>query len=855
MKKAEPLNLFISYSHLDEDNIKEFVKFIAPLKSSGLIKEWYDRRLFAGQEFQDNIDNNLDNADIICFFISANCLDSSSCIKEIRKGYELYKKKGIIIIPIILSPCGWLDVEELNIFLALPTDGKPISYYLNQVDGWMDVYEGIKKSAKAYQRILSIENSNHTIEFLNSAELLSKAHSNKNEVFLDDIYTCPYLTKYDELKDKEKKVKLNEIINEIIIGTKLLIAGQDQSGKTTICKRIYTELKKRNFLPVYVQDRNGQFEGLINNRIKDSFNEQYDEIKFEDIDRKYIIPIIDDFHFAKKKEKHVDDLKLYATSVIIVDDIFSLNFRDEELTAGYKKYTVNEFTPSMRNELIEKWIHLSDNKTTNLNEFYKRLDSSNEVVNSTLGKIMSNGIMPSYPFFILSIISTYEALDRPLDQEITSQGYCYQALIYMYLRKEGVKNDDIDTYINFLSEIAYHFHSNKIIEISENEFDEFIKRYSEEYIFTIHKNVLLNVLKRIKIIIKDSFGNYSFNYHYLYYYFVAKFLAENLDDNKILVDEIINNLHKDENAYIAIFMSHHSKSLYVIDEIERISITLYDSFKPATLSSEELDFFDEKLESIIEASLPKVLNSEKARKDKLKAEDQIEVIRKEYDDDIQIPSEIENDIIINLRKSLKTVEVLGRILKNRVGSFKKEKIESIFLSSMNLQLRILSSFIEIIKNDDSQSEVVDFLQNKLLKSLPGIKNANEDKLKKLATDFFWNMNFAFIGGLIDKTVHSLGSDKLYELLEKINTENDTPVVFLIRHGILMWYNKNLNVEEIFDRLKNDDFSETARRVVRYMIVHHCMLHHIEYKDKQRIEQKLGIPTNKLIQIENKSNDQ
>ena len=67
----------------------------------------------------------------------------------------------------------------------------------------------------------------------------------------------------------------------------------------------------------------------------------------------------------------------------------------------------------------------------------------------------------------------------------------------------------------------------------------------------------------------------------------------------------------------------------------------------------------------------------------------------------------------------------------------------------------------------------------------------------------------------------------------------------------MWFNKNLQMDIIIDRIKNKDFSETAKRVLRFMIVHHCSIHHIEYKDKQKIEQKLGISSKKLLKIEHK----
>ena len=87
MEDKKGLKLFISYSHEDEKSIKNFLKHIAPLKNNGLIDEWYDRKIIPGSDFQDTIDNNLENTDVICLFVSANFLSSYACIKEKKKDF------------------------------------------------------------------------------------------------------------------------------------------------------------------------------------------------------------------------------------------------------------------------------------------------------------------------------------------------------------------------------------------------------------------------------------------------------------------------------------------------------------------------------------------------------------------------------------------------------------------------------------------------------------------------------------------------------------------------------------------------------------------------------------------------
>jgi hypothetical protein len=101
MKKNIKLRLFISYSHQDnlpeKPYIDQFKKHIAPLKDNALIEDWYDRKILPGDDYQDTIGNNLEDADIICLFISANFLASNNCLKE-KKALELKKEKGISVM-------------------------------------------------------------------------------------------------------------------------------------------------------------------------------------------------------------------------------------------------------------------------------------------------------------------------------------------------------------------------------------------------------------------------------------------------------------------------------------------------------------------------------------------------------------------------------------------------------------------------------------------------------------------------------------------------------------------------------------------------------------------------------------
>ena len=168
---------------------------------------------------------------------------------------------------------------------------------------------------------------------------------------------------------------------------------------------------------------------------------------------------------------------------------------------------------------------------------------------------------------------------------------------------------------------------------------------------------------------------------------------------------------------------------------------------------------------------------------------------------------------------------------------------------MDIHLRILSSFFESIKSEDAQQDLIDLISKILRKIIAEEeekgKEVGGDEIRRKARIIFWNFSFLFVYYIIYKIIHSLGSDKLAEIVEIMDDRINTPASFLIKHGILMWYNKNLQIDELAKKIKEKDFSEIAQNILKFMVVEYSSLHPVNYKDRQRIERKLGIPRRNL----------
>ena len=96
--------------------------------------------------------------------------------------------------------------------LTLPTDGKPVSSFTNKDDAWYEVYEGLKRVIDKELMIKQLKLKDEFKEFLQDTEMLTKAHSQKEKILLDDIFVYPDLNKFDELKNRIKVILANDKI-------------------------------------------------------------------------------------------------------------------------------------------------------------------------------------------------------------------------------------------------------------------------------------------------------------------------------------------------------------------------------------------------------------------------------------------------------------------------------------------------------------------------------------------------------------------------------------------------------------------------------------------------------------------
>jgi len=141
------INLFYSYAHQDEalrDSLETHLKLLQRQK---VIDSWHDRKIGAGKEWEQAIDDNLEAADIILLLISANFLASDYCWDvEIKRAMRRHEENSAVVIPVSLRPCDKTDVDFMKL-QGLPKDFKPVTIWTNQDEAFTDIAKGIRAVA------------------------------------------------------------------------------------------------------------------------------------------------------------------------------------------------------------------------------------------------------------------------------------------------------------------------------------------------------------------------------------------------------------------------------------------------------------------------------------------------------------------------------------------------------------------------------------------------------------------------------------------------------------------------------------------------------------------------------------
>lgn len=129
------LKIFVSYSHRDGKHIQAdgIVGFLKGLERDTAVQFWVDDSLIGGDKWDDKIKHEIETSHIALLLISQTYLDSYYCMQiEVQNFMSRMRDQGLIIFPVILSPCEWELHSWLSTYQMLPGGNETIEDYCHE---------------------------------------------------------------------------------------------------------------------------------------------------------------------------------------------------------------------------------------------------------------------------------------------------------------------------------------------------------------------------------------------------------------------------------------------------------------------------------------------------------------------------------------------------------------------------------------------------------------------------------------------------------------------------------------------------------------------------------------------------
>ena len=667
------VSLFYSYSHKDQKYREEMEKALTLLKvQDEILQDWSDRRILPGESISKKIEQQFAKTDVFVFLVSMNFIASQPCRDEWNRACELAElNPTIVLVPIILSDCSWRDFENMGDKKALPEDGKPINSFRKPDVAWQQVYVGLKEVIENFRTTFTIKEEFQ--DEIESTEFLAREN-----IKLQDLFVFPNLvtTGTDRRDDNVEKPIYN--LRGLMGRKHILIHGERLSGKTALCRYLILHCVE-NDTPVMYIDLDGNNTKIDDRVCELTYQEQFygDYCLWKTQRNKTLV--LDNYSPGKIGNIASVIGKFDNVLMTTSTEIFSAYCRDDERLATFNEVRIDPFKHGQQERLIRQRATLLYPEEQILDG---RIDQMEYQINEV---IINKKILPRYPFYILTILQTYESF-MPTDLTITSYGHCYYILILTHFRKTEIpyNESEIDACLNFLEQLSFEIYSQRRKNEKPAAFlKQFEKRYARK--FLPFKRDTLNRLCNADYGILDP-ATGQFRKPYFYYYFLGRYFAHNGNEHKELMSDMISKSYIERNALTLIFTIHHAQNDLVIDELLTNNLVALEEFTAATLNKEETKVFDELLDKVPTDLRSKKTVAEERKQDRL--------ARDKHEDALSVPDEMNHDEIKtgfnNVYKIMKNNEILGQLIKNKHGSLTREKLIEIIEIVVESGLRLVS---------------------------------------------------------------------------------------------------------------------------------------------------------------------
>ncbi|MBA2527869.1 MAG: metallophosphoesterase [Pyrinomonadaceae bacterium] len=681
------------------------------------------------------------------------------------------------------------------------------------------------------------------------------SHPAKGNLPLSDVFVAPDLREitHEDRDDVPRLVKGADVLDTVLERRKLMLLGADKSGKTSLAKVLFSRLRARGLVPVLID---GSTFRVRTDRVSEDvgkvFEDQYSpraRDKFEQLGRSQKVILVDDFDRLNLRNLMVRETFLRALADVADGLILMANDQAQHMRelmggeaavgslAGLPRYEVQELGHVLREELIGRWLSLADDQAMGAAELARKLNNAHVVLNTLIGR----NFVPSYPVFILSVLQALE-FGTPVDTNASTYGYFYELFIKNSLA-ETSNRSEYDVKTAYLSFLAYRLFVERIAEPTLEDLRGLHEEYERVYALSLPFETLLENLKNANILDTVA-GAYRFKYKYIHYYFVASYVKDYVSEEEVRarISDMSEKIYVEENANILLFLAHLVKDQFAIGEMLSKAEKVFGGYTPAKLEK-DAQIFDRG-----------AIGSVSYRESAVAASRKAELQRIDESEEVARASEVSNgaepwdseDEIFEIDVAMKSVQILGQMLKNFPGSLRGDLKARLTKECYELGLRTLAAMFEAIK--EAREELVADTTEYLKANHPGLTLRELEEMAIQNVVRFAQMTSYTV---VKHVSHSVGSGALVQTYKRVLEENGSDAAHLIDLSIKLDHEADfptVDTLRVGRQLKQNDF---ALSLLRYLVVNHFYMFHVVFPTRQSVCASLGISYEKATRITNR----
>jgi predicted MPP superfamily phosphohydrolase len=675
---------------------------------------------------------------------------------------------------------------------------------------------------------------------------VSLVHHDRGTLRLSDIFVFPDLQEVVYPRKHSGRIIHGEGIIDLLTDTRhVLLIGDTQSGKTCLGKILYRSFYQGGYVPLMLDGSQSFPKGdRLFGLLEKSYTQQYEPATldaYRQLDRSRRVVILDDFHKfgggPQRRREFIESLAAFAGRVILLANDLVLEATEllqrGEPTIGsvvFTLYRIQPFGHLRRSELVEKWLLLSRDIDTSGVEFAHSVDS----ITRTLDTLIGRNFIPAYPVYVLAVLQGFEAR-TPIDTRASTHGYFYELFIRTALAR-GHSQESFDVMMSYLAYFAYQLFFDRTRRVDNDAFERIHADFEARYEITRSSRQIRADLTQ-RDIFEVSEDLTRFKYNYVYYYFVASYMRDHVNTSEVRtkIAELSRSLYIEEHSNILLFLAHLSKDPIILQEMLAAAAEFYPDVSPIAFDKDVL-FFKESEMSRTQLTY-KERDPAETRKERLALLDQQEN-EVTSDDDSMLEVEPAPDVIDPIARfngALKTIQILGQILKNFPGSLEGVAKFEITQACYHLGLRALTSIFDPIRaNKDFLLELAEAIREQY----PRLTDAE-------AYDRAWvtvvQLAQWLAYGMVKYISGAVGSNELLNTYKRVLQENKFPSIQLINISLSLDNTGAFPVGAISNLARTLETYPFALSVLRYLVLDHFYLFPVKMGVKQKVCAVLNIP--------------